>query len=60
MIKILYHLLVKLLKTRRKKKKVKIATHDIVIDSFLFSSEAGMFHKHTEITIRIAGNICGT
>lgn len=36
-----------------------MAIHDVVTDSFLLSSEAGMFHKHTEIAIRIAGNTCG-
>lgn len=35
-----------------------MTTHDAVRDSFL-SSEAGMFDKHTEISIRIAGNTCG-
>lgn len=36
-----------------------MATHDIVTDSFLLSSEAGMFHEHTEIAVWIAGNTCG-
>lgn len=36
-----------------------MATHDIVTGSFLLSSEAGTFHKHTEISIRIAGNTYG-